>query len=83
MVTTDLPEATTLKNLLKLDGLRLTKDMMPFIRVINQIDNKFICCVLDMQQIDKHIKLLLMFDQHAVSERICLEKLFSGSELFS
>ena len=43
---------------------------------INQIDNKFLCCVLSVGGRD----ILVLFDQHAVHERIRLEALISEAK---
>ncbi|KAI6661653.1 hypothetical protein LOD99_13526 [Oopsacas minuta] len=40
---------------------------------INQIDKKFLCCILSVNNKD----ILVLFDQHAVHERIRLESLLS------
>ncbi|KAI9552299.1 putative MLH3 [Daphnia sinensis] len=50
---------------------KFTKNVMSNIRVINQVDQKFICCVT--QEEDE--RYLVLVDQHAAHERICLERL--------
>lgn len=50
---------------------KLTKSAFNNIYVINQVDRKFICCIAE----EDHKRHLLLIDQHAAHERICLEKL--------
>lgn len=47
--------------------------------LINQIDRKFICCIAQEQK-GKHC--LLLIDQHAAHERICLERLMQSTFLY-
>uniref|UniRef100_A0A915K6M0 Histidine kinase/HSP90-like ATPase domain-containing protein n=1 Tax=Romanomermis culicivorax TaxID=13658 RepID=A0A915K6M0_ROMCU len=61
------------------DAIKLTKDQVDDLKVINQIDNKFIVCDKVDQKNSKLKHLILVFDQHAVSERIRLEKLIKES----
>lgn len=50
---------------------KLTKSTFENIFVINQVDRKFICCVVE----ENEKRFLLLIDQHAAHERVCLEKL--------
>ena len=47
-------------------------------KVIGQVDSKFIATVVKDK---KHGELLVLLDQHAVDERIQLEKLIAGDLL--
>ncbi|XP_065910988.1 DNA mismatch repair protein Mlh3-like isoform X2 [Dysidea avara] len=55
---------------------RFTKDMFHRIKVINQVDNKFIACLMDTKSNGSY-NLLVLVDQHAAHERIRLEKLIA------
>lgn len=54
--------------------ISLDKECLKNISIIGQVDNKFIAAIKEDD------KLLLLFDQHAVDERIRLEKLSKGIE---
>ncbi|XP_059160335.1 uncharacterized protein LOC131943953 [Physella acuta] len=54
-----------------LPSVELTKDDLNHIQVIGQVDNKFIACMLE--GCSSKSQLLVLFDQHAVHERIRLE----------
>ncbi len=50
---------------------KFTRSVMENMRVINQVDRKFICCVTQ----EEEKRYLLLIDQHAAHERVCLERL--------
>ena len=58
------------------DSVCFSKSDIDSVEYINQIDNKFICCVLSVKNRD----ILVLFDQHAVHERIRLEGLISEAK---
>ncbi|XP_069680721.1 uncharacterized protein [Periplaneta americana] len=51
-----------------------TKDMLPKFKVLGQLDNKFIVTLLGPWS-GKNMNVIVLFDQHAVHERIRLESL--------
>jgi DNA mismatch repair protein MLH3 len=59
-----------------LHSYRFTSSMLEGVKVLGQVDNKFIACKL---QIDQNKDLLVLFDQHAVHERIRLESLIQDA----
>jgi DNA mismatch repair ATPase MutL len=48
-----------------------------FLQVLGQLDNKFIVTVVDLRS-PKNQNVIVLFDQHAVHERIRLESLTKG-----
>ncbi|KAM6445692.1 DNA mismatch repair protein Mlh3 isoform 2-T2 [Rhynochetos jubatus] len=61
---------------------RFTKDMVHSMQVLQQVDNKFIVCLINTRnEMDKKEdgNLLILVDQHAAHERIRLEQLIAGS----
>ncbi|XP_075568187.1 DNA mismatch repair protein Mlh3 [Pelecanus crispus] len=61
---------------------RFTKDMVHSMQVLQQVDNKFIACLINTRnEADKKSdgNLLILVDQHAAHERIRLEQLIADS----
>ncbi|XP_009072187.1 PREDICTED: DNA mismatch repair protein Mlh3 [Acanthisitta chloris] len=61
---------------------RFTKDMVQSMQVLQQVDNKFIACLINTRnETDKKAdgNLLILVDQHAAHERIRLEQLIADS----
>ncbi|KAM6394566.1 DNA mismatch repair protein Mlh3 isoform 2-T2 [Pluvialis apricaria] len=61
---------------------RFTKDMVHSMQVLQQVDNKFIACLINTRnEMDKQAdgNLLILVDQHAAHERIRLEQLIADS----
>ncbi|XP_058847803.1 DNA mismatch repair protein Mlh3-like isoform X2 [Acipenser ruthenus] len=61
---------------------RFTKEMINSMEVVQQVDNKFIACLINTrsrEDTDKEGNLLVLVDQHAAHERVRLEKLVTDS----
>ena len=56
---------------------KFTKSVMANIHVVSQVDRKFISCIT--QEDEK--RYLLLIDQHAAHERVCLERLMQSRVL--
>ncbi|ELT91309.1 hypothetical protein CAPTEDRAFT_223782 [Capitella teleta] len=54
-----------------------TKDMLKSIEVINQVDGKFILCLMDTE--NQQGKCIVIIDQHAAHERVRLEQLIEDA----
>ncbi|XP_037097660.1 DNA mismatch repair protein Mlh3 [Syngnathus acus] len=59
---------------------RFSKDMIHSMKVLNQVDNKFLACLINTSD-DTQSKgnLLVLLDQHAAHERVRLENLIADS----
>ncbi|XP_036398146.1 DNA mismatch repair protein Mlh3 [Megalops cyprinoides] len=64
---------------------RFTKDMIHSMKVVHQVDKKFIACLIntrnqgDAESSDDEGNLLVLVDQHAAHERVRLENLVTDS----
>ncbi|KAM9777600.1 DNA mismatch repair protein Mlh3 [Neosynchiropus ocellatus] len=59
---------------------RFTKDMIPSIKVIDQVDRKFLACLINTtEEAADEGNLLVLLDQHAAHERVRLEALVAES----
>ncbi|XP_015923493.1 DNA mismatch repair protein Mlh3 [Parasteatoda tepidariorum] len=66
----------SLSHMYIINSYRFTKATLKSLKVIGQVDCKFIACLLDdFNEVNEDQKLLALFDQHAVHERIRLEEL--------
>ncbi|EFX74534.1 putative MLH3, MutL protein 3 [Daphnia pulex] len=72
-----MPPNLAIKNLSSLFATALqkectfTKSVMGNIHVVSQVDRKFICCITR----EDEKRYLVLIDQHAAHERVCLERL--------
>ncbi|KAH9836903.1 MutL C terminal dimerization domain [Teratosphaeria destructans] len=54
---------------------KLSKGQLEHVKVIRQVDQKFILCVIPSEKSDLDRETLILVDQHAASERVILEGL--------
>ncbi|GFT15613.1 DNA mismatch repair protein Mlh3 [Nephila pilipes] len=68
--------STSLSHILILNSYRFTQSSLNSLKVIGQVDCKFIACIIqDFNNNFQNKNLLVLFDQHAVHERVRLEEL--------
>ncbi|XP_072479586.1 DNA mismatch repair protein Mlh3 isoform X2 [Notamacropus eugenii] len=81
-VSSEQAESLTVKIHNILYPYRFTKEMVHSMQVLQQVDNKFIACLMSTKQ-EEHGEaggnLLVLVDQHAAHERIRLEQLICDS----
>ncbi|XP_061699144.1 DNA mismatch repair protein Mlh3-like isoform X5 [Syngnathoides biaculeatus] len=59
---------------------RFSKGMIQSMKVINQVDNKFLACLMNTtDDTDSEGNLVVLLDQHAAHERVRLENLIADS----
>ncbi|KAJ8341570.1 hypothetical protein SKAU_G00338610 [Synaphobranchus kaupii] len=59
---------------------RFTKDMIHSMKVVHQVDKKFLACLINTRAMDAESgNLLVLVDQHAAHERVRLENLITES----
>ncbi|KAG5857552.1 hypothetical protein ANANG_G00020660 [Anguilla anguilla] len=59
---------------------RFTKDMIHSMKVVHQVDKKFLACLINTRDMDAESgNLLVLVDQHAAHERVRLENLITES----
>ncbi|XP_041327730.1 DNA mismatch repair protein Mlh3 isoform X2 [Pyrgilauda ruficollis] len=81
-VTSDQADSLAVKIHNILYPYRFTKDMVHSMQVLQQVDNKFIACLINTRNgMEKKTdgNLLILVDQHAAHERIRLEQLIADS----
>lgn len=79
--TRHIPPATKVNLLSRLHNVRsqrrtdisFTPDALAKARIINQVDNSFIACILRQQTPDSTENVLVLLDQHAADERASVE----------
>uniref|UniRef100_A0A4X2LFG5 MutL homolog 3 n=1 Tax=Vombatus ursinus TaxID=29139 RepID=A0A4X2LFG5_VOMUR len=81
-VSSEQAESLTVKIHNILYPYRFTKEMVHSMQVLQQVDNKFIACLMSTKQ-EENVgtggNLLVLVDQHAAHERIRLEQLICDS----
>ncbi|XP_020841935.1 LOW QUALITY PROTEIN: DNA mismatch repair protein Mlh3 [Phascolarctos cinereus] len=81
-VSSEQAESLTVKIHNILYPYRFTKEMVHSMQVLQQVDNKFIACLMSTKQEENGEtggNLLVLVDQHAAHERIRLEQLICDS----
>uniref|UniRef100_A0A3B4B1U1 MutL C-terminal dimerisation domain-containing protein n=1 Tax=Periophthalmus magnuspinnatus TaxID=409849 RepID=A0A3B4B1U1_9GOBI len=60
---------------------RFSKAMIPTMKVINQVDKKFLACLINTTEdlANSTTNLLVLMDQHAAHERVRLENLIADA----
>ncbi|KAF2771313.1 hypothetical protein EJ03DRAFT_309284 [Teratosphaeria nubilosa] len=54
---------------------KLSKSQLQYVKVIRQVDQKFILCLAPSERSSSDRETLILIDQHAASERVILERL--------
>ena len=73
-ITTKIQSSTGKRLMKNLNSISFTKELFKNCEFIGQIDNKFLATRCKVQNCD----LIILFDQHAVHERIRLEDFLKG-----
>ena len=58
--------------------VKFNNDLFDYLEILGQVDKKFIAAMAPSDDVNQGANLFILFDQHAVHERIRLESLLAG-----